>query len=354
MTASSAAGLRPEDLAPWVGPEGMFAVAPSQIMVLGGFSLKSIAVDFVITGPQKRVNSIEVVVSSNARWNNFVAGLSLSDIAVVVNVTTPFNSPSILASVRAKLSLQNGLTFDASMTFSTETGEWELSLSSDGLLPLNGISALVRGGAVLDHAGAPTPNTSMLGLEELTLVLNLKSGVKVQSIEFVAGMEDLRWKLLGNTLEVSSAELSLDIIDPFSSPTRHIDLTLSGTLPLSGNNTGDLRDGALEGRWTMSAAVRDTPLDEVAPEDRAALEAEQVKLSALTDSFGLGLQEQLTRYANHPLTGLSMRYTTQTSICRPNSRSTRQSPMCSSSHSATFRSRSPRCRWNSTRRDRHR
>ena len=109
MTASSAAGLRPEDLAPWVGPEGMFDKAPSQIMVLGGFSLKSIAVDFVITGPQKRVNSIEVVVSSNARWNNFVAGLSLSDIAVVVNVTTPFNSPSILASVRAKLSLQNGL-----------------------------------------------------------------------------------------------------------------------------------------------------------------------------------------------------------------------------------------------------
>ena len=76
-------------------------------------------------------------------------------------------------------------------------------------------------------------------------------------------MEDLCWKLLGNTLEVSSAELSLDIIDPFSSPTRHIDLTLSGTLLFLKTIQVTFEMARIEGRWTMSAAVRDTPLDEV-------------------------------------------------------------------------------------------
>ena len=315
VTVSSAAGLKPKDLAPWVGAEEMFKEAPSQIMGLGEFGLKSIAVDFVITGPQKRVNSIQVVVSTESRWNNFVARLSLSDIEVVVDVTSPFTSPSILASVSAKLSLPNVPNvpnvppLGASMTFSSDTGEWELSLSADEPIPLNAIPALV-GETGLTTLGFPNPNTALLDLEALTFVLNLKSGVKLQSIEFVAGVEDLGWNLLGDTLEVSSAELSLDIIDPFGGPAQHIDLTLSGTLIFLKTIQVTFEMARIEGRWTMSAVVRDTPLDEVAPEDRAALEAEQVKLSALTNSFSLGLHDQLARYANRPLTGLSMRYAT--------------------------------------------
>jgi hypothetical protein len=308
VTGSSAAGLTLDDVRGWVGAERMFNAAPSQIIGLDGFSLKSIAVDFVITGQEKKINSIQVVVSTDNKWENFVTGLSLSNITVVVNVTPPFNSPSIFASVGAELSLLNVPKLYASMTFSTDSGEWAISFSPADSLLLSAISALV-GGEDLTKLGFDNPNAIRLNLQELTFVLNLKSGVKLQSIEFVGVMEELSWKLLGDTLEVSSAELSLDIIDPFGGPTKHIDLTLSGTLIFLGTVQVSFEMARIEGRWAMSAVVIDTPREEVVPEDPAS-QAQQVKLSALTTKLDIGLHEQLVRYANRPLTGLSMRYTT--------------------------------------------